>query len=851
MAPEQARAEAVDARCDLFSLGCVLYRMCTGEVPFKGKDTMSMLLALAMDTPKPPCELNPEVPPALNRLILNLLAKKPADRPVSAAVVATVLETLAKSAPPPMAIPLAQPAAPLAIPAAAPAPSMTQALPAPLARPSKPAEPFNPWADIDRTSEEAARFVQTTPTKRPAPPRRRRRLLAAVLAAAAVLLAAVIVIRIITDNGELVIESDGSVEVTIKRNGKPVENLLLKQGKNTVSVYSGDIEVVLKRNKDDEYVVKNGRVTLRRGGKELVRIERQDFDRRAAEFVQSISGGVWIRVADKEQDFGPDKALPAERFQVTRVSSVYNGKVNDVRDEGLKYLTGLTKLTSLHLECKSVTDRGLEHLKGLPELESLVLGGRMQITNDGLAHLKGLPKLKVLDLGSTGVSDAGLEHLKELKHLERLALGGYYSGCKVRGEGLRHLNELTELKFLDLRDAPLLTDAGLEHLKGLKHLETLYLGGYWRPYENVGNDGLKHLGTLTSLKYLSLRFCNKVSDIGLQHLAGLTNLTWLELTETQVTAAGVAKLEKVLGKCKINWKSPERRAAEWVRSIGGKVTIRVVDKVKEITDINHLPPGPFQLITVFLDQQNGKVTDAGLENLKGLANLTNLQLEGCKNVGNAGLEHLKGLTSLTDLRLRFTQVSDAGLKHLKELKKLKHLSLVTPCGPVKGTGLVHLKELPNLTNLDLWGCGQVTGDGLEHLKGLTVLGLASTGLTDAGLAHLKELKKLEHLYLPDCTKVSDAGLEHLKGLTKLKELSLAGCTKVSNAGLKHLKALTNLTKLDLTGTQVTADGVGKLEKVLRKCKITWESPDRRAAEWVLSIGGTIEVKFDPRQLAAR
>ena len=60
MAPEQARGEAVDARCDLFSLGCVLYRLLTGEQPFQGKDTVSTLLAVASHQPTPPAQLNAE-----------------------------------------------------------------------------------------------------------------------------------------------------------------------------------------------------------------------------------------------------------------------------------------------------------------------------------------------------------------------------------------------------------------------------------------------------------------------------------------------------------------------------------------------------------------------------------------------------------------------------------------------------------------------------------------------------------------------------------------------------------------------------------------------------------------------
>src|SRR5205085_4060282 len=54
MAPEQAQGKAVDARSDLFSLGCVLYRMATGVLPFTGPDTMSLLLALTTQEPQPP-----------------------------------------------------------------------------------------------------------------------------------------------------------------------------------------------------------------------------------------------------------------------------------------------------------------------------------------------------------------------------------------------------------------------------------------------------------------------------------------------------------------------------------------------------------------------------------------------------------------------------------------------------------------------------------------------------------------------------------------------------------------------------------------------------------------------------
>jgi hypothetical protein len=91
MAPEQARGGDPDHRADLFSLGCVLYEICTNELPFKGTDILSALMSLATHHPDEPRSISADVPEELSDLILHQLEKDPAARPDSSGSVANSL----------------------------------------------------------------------------------------------------------------------------------------------------------------------------------------------------------------------------------------------------------------------------------------------------------------------------------------------------------------------------------------------------------------------------------------------------------------------------------------------------------------------------------------------------------------------------------------------------------------------------------------------------------------------------------------------------------------------------------------------------------------------------------------
>ena len=176
--------------------------------------------------------------------------------------------------------------------------------------------------------------------------------------------------------------------------------------------------------------------------------------------------------------------------------------------------------------------RALEQQAAVAAIEKI--GGRVDYENDEKLVGGGTPNDKpfvyVTKVELSGIGNAELESLQ--KHLERLPrLKSLLISGSVTDAGLEYIEGLHHLQTLNLNNSNV-TDVGLRIIAELNHLESLHLR-----CTKVTDVGLEFLKPLTRLKSLSLGG-TQVTDAGLKHLAGLTQLQSLDLGWTKISEAG-------------------------------------------------------------------------------------------------------------------------------------------------------------------------------------------------------------------------------------------------------------------------------------------------------------------------
>lgn len=270
----------------------------------------------------------------------------------------------------------------------------------------------------------------------------------------------------------------------------------------------------------------------------------------------------------------------------------------------------------------------------------------------------------------------------------------------------------------------------------------------------------------------------------------------------------------------------DRAAAEWALALGGKV--RVLEPNKESYDVWHpagLPATEFRVEGISVDNL-AAVTDTSISQVRELTALRDLSIANTAFTDN-GLVYLKSLASLRTLNVQGCKLTDKALETLAQRTELQSL---LASGNLTDTGLKNLHPLGKLTSASFNADGP-TGVGLDSL--------------------VKFSPNLVTL-LTENFKVNDNDVGSLKNLGNLRVLGLINAP-LTDGCVDKLAELKNLTQLILQGTQVSAEGLQKLQAALPNCKIYGGTynPRRNAIRKILMAGGKVifsTVGFAPTQL---
>ncbi len=583
MSPEQARGEKVDHRTDLFSLGAVMYKLCTGRLPFNGPTTMAVHMALGTQEPQPVRELNPAVPESLANLIHQLLSKNAATRPESASELVKQLRAIAENG------------AASRNRSAEQVPSQPQLMPpnvvyVPMSVTAMPEA--NPFADIDVSDSElleptspGTRTVSKPTQKQPAgvwP------WALGFMAFAALVLGGVIIIIKNKDGTETKIEVPDGLGITIKDKGgktlakvepKPeppvrpagTRALQFEPGNTVVATkvphratteLTIEVWVALQPSTGDNpetiCSVPNGYLSVMGNQLNLYTfhggsVTDKAFTPGQRMHVAGVNDGKQRRLyvdgklLAKTDDAGilwPEASKPDFQGQLAMGSHKFAGTIEMVRISTTgRYDKEFTPPAKFTKDKDTFALYLFEEGVGDTLNDSSGNGYHAKITGAKWVSLDPDRKAAewVIEQGGSVQCEGLPNEIKVIADLPKVS----FTVTKVNlvntpvgDAGLVHIKELKSLINLVLHSTKV-TDAGLEHLKESKNLTTLDLTS-----TQVSDAGLVHIKELKNLIFLSLNG-TPVGDAGLAHVKELKNLTQLNLQSTQVTDAGLVHIKEL------------------------------------------------------------------------------------------------------------------------------------------------------------------------------------------------------------------------------------------------------------------------------------------------------------------
>lgn len=863
MSPEQALAHPIDHRCDLFSLGSVLYHAAAGQAPFSGNNFTSTLIAVAHQPPMPLQKAAPELNPDVAAAIMRLLEKDPGNRPQSAAEVSQQFADLEKRL---QRIHLEQ-------------------------------------STGDESSEVRpdARSV-LSPALPPSKPPRKGLLLAGAGGLAALILGILVITIRDKDGDETVIRVPSGIEVDV--DAPPDSEVTISEegaGSSALTNSSSEPPMVAEAIKQDE-------------SKTEISPPKVDYaaERLAAqEIAEKMTGGNMVLVdADgKEHRIEPSqRTLPEQDFCIreitqipemndellSRLASCRNLRVFNlygnamVTTAGIRSLTNASRLRHLTLgTCILVDSKVLELLANWPELEYAEFAwNNFQV--DSLSLPPGCSALRFLGLKSAQVSHSALDvlvnacpelreidisvlvpgkpsslqPLAKLNNLERI----YCTSLNLDDAAIRTLSQIPKLTKLDLY-SPVSDPAGsiqklsalkdkLTHLEvrvwldydigpnnedyaalaQLERLESLYIHGL---SGSPSNEQLLQLAKLPRLKLLHVGFQDAPRRYDMSGIAacqqsrpeleilvdGYTyrGTPWPEWSrEKQAAAQGTAPPSEPTFDPVIERKIAERL----IRLNKGHVLLGDSNRAPvpqwELT-ASSIPTEPFCILEA--DFGDCELTDDELPALRGCQTLIKLVLDGNTKVSAAAFDRLGPLPTLQHLSAAATTIDDAIMPWLAGSPALGVLNLsqtkLSSDAMASLPGLPLLKELtlpdvisakavqqliqqaPQLTDLDAIVDNQNTLDALNAQPILATLHVAGSVLTDQAVTSIKSNNRLESLVIHDPTPASISLTAQLDQLVSLA-LAFDAEAKVANQDLSPITSMKRLIRFSLSG-QVQPD----------------------------------------------
>lgn len=493
------------------------------------------------------------------------------------------------------------------------------------------------------------------------------------------------------------------------------------------------------------------------------------------------------RVRPRPADLSGLALLEPNDLHYLDVGSEMYGRTG-VRPEIFAPLRCLTGLEILGLYNSGVTDEGLQHLRALRSLKGLELT-QSSITGRGLAVLRDLPALEYLSL-NTGLTDAGLKEVAQVSSLRWLSI----VGGKMWGPGLAELAKLPRLErlcFWGARGSASLYDRHLQHLEGVKQIKSLTLYGV----DSLTDASLASISKIENLEELYfVMAAPKFTPGGVAHLQRLKHLKKMDFSAAWISSAGEHYGDEV---------ARQLAAISQLESIRGLGYLSA-EGMKALAKLPHLK----DLHVSLRDWHQGYYGPTGLSYLAGLRSLEELAIRYADPLPDADLRSLESLTRLKTLSLfgppDRQSVSDRGLASIGKLKQLEHLDLRT----VPRSGLNHLNGLSNLQYLKVTDPRQELGqtapvDELTlDLSGLTQmreLDLSGVPLHDDDLAFLEHLPLLETVMIQANSSLTGACLQHLRELARLDLLWIRGLSNCTGGDLTCLSHLASLRQLRIAG----------------------------------------------------